>query len=127
MLPAQLCRKSQNPSLSIDCEFFFLIRSQKEHCGEGCLRAGLHRAAFLFTSLGEQFGFGDTETAYEMGLSVLDKSSGCTAQAAETRLVPSECRAEDAPGEPVGDGGRTTGLGPFARPVEAPKVAAHEL
>lgn len=34
MLPAQLCREPQTPTLSIDCELFFLIGCQKEHCGE---------------------------------------------------------------------------------------------
>lgn len=64
MLGAQFCRKSKNPTLSMDCKFFFLIGCQEEHCGEGWLRAALQQAASLFMSPRELFGFGDTKTAF---------------------------------------------------------------
>lgn len=96
MLRAQFCRKSKNPTLSMDCKLFFLIRCQKEHCGERWLRAAVRQAAFLFMSPSEQLGFGDTETAFPWP-DVLDKRfrpAGCVcarhSQPKNRAAIPSE-------------------------------------
>lgn len=77
----------KNPTLRIDCKFFFLIGRQKEHCGERCLRAVLLQAAFLFTSPSEQLGFGDAKTA-STGPDVLDKTFGLRAACVHSASTP---------------------------------------
>lgn len=133
MLGAQFCRKSKNPTLSMDCKFFFLIGCQKEHCGERWLRAALHQAAFLFMSLSEQLGFGDTKTAFP-GPDVPDKSFRLQAACVHRALSPraglrSHVRDQVAGGsarEPrVGSDRRPTCLGPSCISHRRPQ--SHQL
>lgn len=111
MLAALLCREPQTPTWGIDCELFFLIGCQKEHCGERAKAPAGSPSVYVSGRAVRLWRRGDGE----MGPAAPD---GTHTHATEPRAGVGAA----GPRESRGGHAHPAGARPFCTPLDAPTL-----